>query len=477
MGELTNQSGIISVNSPESSVPPPIDAKINITVDTNYKEAVVSISAPQNGGKDFTVEDITEELKKKSVVFGIDMQLLQRIFEDKSYNTPYVVAKYLPPENGENGTISYNFEKEYKPKPKINDEGVVDYKDIGVVQIVSANTVIAEITKPTDGNPGYDIRNKALPQKKGDKAKFSIGKNVNITADGLRLVAAADGVLNWVGEGFSVETTLTVDNVDNSTGHIRFIGDIVVRGEIQEGFKVYSDRSVVVHGAVSGAVVEALGDIEIKSGCMRTNIKSGGNVKASFFENCTIKNDGNVSAQSFAFCNISCGGSIVTSGAGVIFGGQCVCLGNVHCSVLGSKNYIKTEVIVGNTALFVKERSQIQEYLKELDEEILGLTRDVKYLMERKATLGQLNREKQASLDYCMRQRMLKKRIHSEKEKRIEEINQLLATKKYHEIVCRGAAYPNVIICIGEASQVLSGKYTNVTFTQNEDDKTINIIV
>jgi uncharacterized protein (DUF342 family) len=160
---------------------------------------------------------------------------------------------------------------------------------------------------------------------------------------------------------------------------------------------------------------------------------------------------------------------------GVIVGGSIICLGNIYCSVLGSKNYVRTEVIVGNTAVIVKERSELQKMLKDIDEEIESLTRDIKYLMEKRAAVGKLIPERQVILDNSMKQRMLKKKLRSEKEKRIEEINELLANKRYHEIVCKSAAFPNVEIHIGEAVELLRTKYTNVAFTLNENDNTIDI--
>jgi uncharacterized protein (DUF342 family) len=474
---MIENNGIIAPEevSTNGIVPAPVDSKVTVIIDVNYRDASITVTAPENGGNELTAEKIIYELETKGVIYGVDNQMISRILDEKLYGSPFVVARSLSPVNGEDGTVTYKFEKDYKPKPKISDDGIADYKELGTVQIVTSNTVIAEVVKPTEGTPGRDIRNREIPQKKGEKANFTLGKNIGITPDGLRIVSNADGVLRWVKDCFLIETTLTVDDVDNSTGNLKFIGDVVVRGDVKEGFKVHSDKNIIVHGTVCDATLDALGKITIKGGCLISKIKAGGEISANFFETCTIATDGDISSQSFTNCNVTCGGSIMTKGVGIIQGGHCICLGNIQCNVLGSKNFIKTEVIVGNTAVFVKERSDLQEFIKELDEELIKLTRDIKYLMERKATLGHLNQEKQTALDSCMKQRMMKKKLRSEKESRIEEINELLANKKYHEIVCRNNAYPNTVIRIGEASQILTSKCTNCTFILNEEDNTIGV--
>jgi uncharacterized protein (DUF342 family) len=414
------------------------------------------------------------ELELRSVVFGIDKESVRRIVEEKFYDMSFVIAKYNPPVNGVDGTIDYKLEQEYKPKPKIDENGRADFKALDIVRIIMANTVIAEITLPTEGEPGMDIRGRVIPQKKGVRASYAIGKNTNLSSDGLRLTAAADGVLAWVKGCFQIDTSLTLENVDSSTGNISFIGDVVVRGDINEGFKVHSDKNITVHGTVSGSKLEAGGKITVKTGCLRSKLKATEDIVSGYFENCEITTDGSITSQSFSYCTVFCGGSIMTKGVGVIVGGQYTCLGNVQCNIIGSKNYIKTEIIAGNCAMYLKERETIVDAIAEIDDVIKELTQDIKYLMERKATLGAgFPHEKQAVLDTCMKKRMIEKRAKSDRQKRIEEIDKLLERKDYNEVAVKTTAYPNVSIHIGQAVLALENKYDHTVFTLSPEENTI----
>jgi len=272
-----------------------------------------------------------------------------------------------------------------------------------------------------------------------------------------------------------VETTLTLENIDNSTGNINFVGDVVVRGEVLAGFTVQSNKSITVYGAVTGAKLIAGGMINIKSGCLNSKLRATGNIIVNFFENCKIETDANIEAGSFTFCTVKCGGSITTRGAGAIIGGTITCLGNINCNVIGTKNFTKTEIVVGNTALFVKQRDELMELVETINGELAQLTQDIKYLLEKKSSVGKLAPDKQSSLDYAMRQRMVKKYELSEKEKKINEINELLEVKQHNEIVVKTAVYPNVSIRIGQAIQQITSKYSRAKFTLNERDHTISI--
>ena len=63
-----------------------------------------------------------------------------------------------------------------------------------------------------------------------------------------------------------MEPVLKVDNVDNSTGNLRFNGDVVVKGFVQEGFEIHSTGNVRIEGSVEGASIYADGSILLVNG-------------------------------------------------------------------------------------------------------------------------------------------------------------------------------------------------------------------
>ncbi len=153
-----------------------------------------------------------------------------------------------------------------------------------------------------------------MRQKVGRPASYRIGENIMLSEDGCALVAKETGHLVFDGGCFNIRTTVTIDqDVDASTGNIDFVGDVVVKGFIREGFKVSSAGNVTVAGNINGAAVEAGGNVTVKNGIIKSKVTAHGEVKAQFSEYSDITADGSVTATVFVFCNVYTGGELKAS--------------------------------------------------------------------------------------------------------------------------------------------------------------------
>jgi len=73
------------------------------------------------------------------------------------------------------------------------------------------------------------------------------GKNVEISEDGQSLIAGIDGQVNYIDGKVSVFANYEVPaDVDNSTGNISFVGNVIIRGNVLSGFTVEAGGSVEV---------------------------------------------------------------------------------------------------------------------------------------------------------------------------------------------------------------------------------------
>ena len=62
------------------------------------------------------------------------------------------------------------------------------------------------------------------------------GSNTVLSADGTKLFAADSGNLVYKGGRFNVETTFQISSdIDVKTGNINFLGDVLIKGSVQEG--------------------------------------------------------------------------------------------------------------------------------------------------------------------------------------------------------------------------------------------------
>lgn len=449
----------------------PIDSVVSIYINSNGSEAYATVEPPKNGGAEVTERDIREALEKNKVVYGIDDEMVKRIAEEKLYSRKNLIAKWTPPENGVDGTIHYYFEKQLNIAPVEDEHGFVDYKNLGLIRTVHEGDLIADITLPTPGEPGMDVRGRTLRQIVGKKAQYTLGTNTVLTDDGLQILAKVDGNINYKSGAFVVDQVVTIPgDVDSSVGNITFVGDVVVKGEVFEGFKISSNANIIISGNVNGATLEADGDIIIKKGCINSNVTAHGSVTINFCEYSNIKCDGDLTSSNFVICDVYCGGTLTTKGkTGGLMGGKYTCLNSVEASGIGTKNYTPTLLTVGDNALLSEEKAAVLKQIEKLNGDLEKTKLVINFLTEKKKELRTLPDEKEEMLGYACRQKILIGVDIKKYEKRIEEIDLELANRQYLSISCRGYMYPGVKIIINDAVFKVEDEYVKTKITLNSD--------
>lgn len=447
------------------------DSSINVTVSPNNMEAFIYVTPPENGGSPVTREMIMSTLGLYNIKFGIRDEIIDSIVDEERYEQRLCVAMAEPPVDGENGEITYRYSKNVEAAPVEDELGFVNYKDLGLIKTVYTGNVIADITLPTEGTPGTDIRGAVIHQIAGKKASYTIGVNTKLNDEGTQILAAADGHLVFKNGSFCVETTVTISgDVDVSVGNIDFIGDVIIKGGVCEGFKVSSNANITVSGEVNGATLEAGGDILIKKGCINSKVTSHSSLSAQFCERCTIKCDGDITAQNYIICEVYCGGTLITKGSnGSIIGGRYTVLNSIEAANIGSKNYTPTEITLGDNAILAREKCELESKIASMQKSIDDLTLIVTFLTEKKKELHRLPEEKEKLLGNAARQKVLYSVEIKNANKRIEEINVSLEAKQMLSVGCKGYIYPGTRITINDVTFKVENEYAHSLIKLEKD--------
>lgn len=447
------------------------DCLITVTTNAGRTEAYIYIYPPENGGKDFTLQDINSALAHYGIVYGIDNNVIESIVFNQKYGQKILCAVGKPPVDGEDGTISYRYAQKVVGTPIENDRGFVNYKDLGLIRTVHEGDVIADITMPTDGVAGTDVTGAPIKPRPGKKASYTVGTNTKLSEDGLQIVAAADGNIVFRNGAFTIDTVVTVNgDVDPSVGNIDFIGDVVIKGSVFEGYKVASGGNITVSGEVNGATIEAGGDVLIKKGCINSTVTAHGSFSALFCEHVKIKCDGNVSAMNYVVCDIYCGGKLDTKGSnGGIVGGRYVILNSIEVANIGSKANPPTDITLGDNAMLAEEKQGLLVKISQLQKTLDDLTLVVNFLNEKKKELRRLPEDKEEILGNAARQKIMLNVEIASANKRIKEIDLSLKVKQRLTISCKGYIYPNVKITINDASYKVDTEFVHSVVGLSED--------
>lgn len=426
-----------------------IHSEVEISVDPNCTTAFMTITAPENGGLDITEDKVTAAVRENKIAFGLDEAALNDAVENKRYGENICIARWKPPVDGTDGKIEYFYNREQTFKPVEDENGNVDYKNLGLVRNIYRGTAIAKITPPTEGEPGVDIMGKSVRQRVGTASSYSIGKGTELTADGTQIIASVDGNLAYSGGAFCIEESLLIrGDVDVSSGNIDFIGDIIIKGNVLEGYAVSSKKNITVNGTVTNGKVTADGNITVKLGSINSELHSEkGNIKLDFCENSKLYAAGNIEANSFIAGEVFAGKEIIASGKGILLGGKYTALENITASVIGSESYAKTLVTLGNNAVLSEEMEGHKRKIAEMTDKLDQLGKIITALAEM-AKVSKLPPQREQMKVEAMRSRFQLQGDIKRMTARIKEIETTLERKQDLSISCKKAFYPGVVLRI-----------------------------
>jgi uncharacterized protein (DUF342 family) len=328
-----------------------VDSKCDLRISSDGLTVFIYVTAPL-GGKDITTEDIHNALKENKVTFGIKNDEIKDIVENKIYEKDIMIAQGIEPIEGESAKLEYHFDTNIETKLEENQEGKIDYHELSLIKNVKAGQTLVTMTPATEGIPGRNVMGEDIKPKEGRKVQLPKGKNVTISDDGLLLVSSIDGEVKIIDGKVNVFAIYMVPvNVDNSTGNIRFIGKVIVKGNVLTGFSIEAEGDVEVFGVVEGAKIVSKGNIILHRGIQGMNkgeLFCDGDLVAKFIENSIIDVKGNVHSDAIMHSHVVCGKKLEAAGRkGLIVGGNFKVSDEIKAKVIGSPMATITELEVG----------------------------------------------------------------------------------------------------------------------------------
>ncbi len=448
---MDNNNNIQNKVDTEEKVASRVDIRVDISGD--YYSAMLTVAS------EFEIDRISknvilEQLEKKGIIYGVDMKKIDFICSQCRPVENIVISKGIPHINGVDGRIEYKVELPNDVKPRVLDDGTVDFKEMNSFVFVKKGQVLAERIPPTEGEEGRTVTGKIIKPKSGKKANFGIGKNVILSEDGSKLISSVDGSISMEGHKINIiEVLELMSDVGVKTGNITFKGKVIVHGNVLTGYSIHCDGDLEIKGVVEAAQIRADGDITISNGIQghdEANITCGGSLVSKFINNCNVKVDGNIEADSIMHSNIICDGIVKVHGKkGMIVGGSVQAKEEVHVHTLGSSMGTNTRVIIGmdsdmleKSEKFSGEIKEIKQKIKKVDQILNLLTRKLEINPNDKSSSELLNKTQKSKREYM---EQLSKKSNDFREIR-ESLDEQQGTKIY-----ANAIYPGVRISIGQS--------------------------
>ena len=351
-----------------------LDALPQFFLSADKLYAWMIVLPPVGEGQELNRDLLWRAMRGQGITYGIDERLVDRLsHDDERYFHLYLIAKGKPAFDGKNGNIVDYFPRVVERVMEVDEFGQVDYANLNLIRNVKEGQEICRLIKPTEGEPGRTVTDQEIPAKSGKPVPLPKGRNTEISEDELSLIAVMPGHVEFTGRSFQVKPVLDIDgNVDFSTGNIKFLGDINIKGDVLSGFTVRAMGDIHVGGVVeAGSTVEAGGDLVVVKGILgdgTTVIRAHRCVFSKYIENSTIYVRENLQTDCIINGRVYCDGEVhVRSGRGSIMGGRIWAAKLVNAASVGSPAECRTTIALGGLPCTNFEREVVQQELKDLE--------------------------------------------------------------------------------------------------------------
>lgn len=419
-----------------------------------------------------TVPDVLRMLKHHDVKHGIQRNRIRTMLEEKQYEETVVVAEGKMAEDGQDGKFKYYFRQEVDRKPRVLEDGSVDYKSMELFEVVKRDMLIAEYQPATQGVFGYDVTGKVLAPKRGKELPPLKGEGFRMTEDKKQYYALIDGIIevDTQEQKLMIRNLYTVSgDVDASVGNIQFNGDVNIAGNVQSGFSISATGSVVIDGHCEGCQIEAGRDVIIRKGCQgqgEGKIVAGGSITGQFFESVTLIAVGDIEASYLLNCWLRTEGKLLVEGRrGVIIGGYICAKQGVSCFGIGNIAEIKTVVEVGIDKEDMKTYQELLKSIDKADAELKTCEAALQKLMEQPARDEKTTAFIERLTKAVYTKKLQKKELLQERGVRMEKMTR----QREARVRVSGRVFPGTLLYLNTAPFAVKETYSNIDFVAQDN--------
>lgn len=435
------------------------DARVEVLINEEGMSATASFFPAVGDGRILEPDSVESILELRGVIHGIDRDLLAEVIFD--VNTSHriregvVIAVGDPPRPSR--PAYYRVLGELNEPPPVDlESNRVDYRQISRLPIVRAGQTIARLEPEVEGVDGATVRGDDIPFGNEEVVQLQPGKNTEVDED--CVVAAVGGQLQVTNNEFFVEDRLKINGeVGYGTGSIEFPGDVVLKGEIKDGFHIWVGGDITAAGTVDVSEIYCRGNFDSLGGLVgrgKALLRAGGHVQARFIGNCYVESTSSVFVKQYVYNSyVGCIDRLATGDKGRVVGGVVTAAQGVRCTSLGNDANALTTVRVGID--FIAERKF--RLSKEKHEK---LSIKLNQLLER---AGEEPTDRQLDIIH---------RIEESRNQLTAQMGDLAAELDSHEdarVIVDGDVFPGVQIQICRATYIVEEKMKHVSFSLEKE--------
>lgn len=385
-----------------SCISVPEDARVEVFLSPNKLLAGLVLYGAKGKGNPVNREVLGEALKKSKVAYGLIEEVLEDLLSTERANSLRntsnvyctLIAYGEEHEHGVDAVLEVLIKDASDRRPIKDDHGRVHYLEKGDFPHIEENEPMLRRHPPTKGKPGMSVNGKTIRAKDGKDIQFRLkDASVKVSDDDENLlVAAIAGMPVLYDKGAQVEQTLKIENVDLSTGHVRYRGSIEIKGDVRDGMQVVATGDIKIAGGVDAAFIKAGGHIEVIGGAIghqnaefmteKAALKAEYSIKARFAHEAIMEAGHEIIiSNQVMHSQLTSGSFIQVLGKGQVVGGSMKAVDYIEISTSGAVAYSETLFEVGECAELQAQYTALLAMLNKIDDrkyKLIELARQVR---------------------------------------------------------------------------------------------------
>lgn len=337
------------------------DAHIELSISEDAMTCTGTFTPALGEGQPLTPDYLDAVLEAKNVTYGVlSEEVAEVMFEVNTggrLREDVVVARGLSPVSARPAFFRVLHASVGGRSSFKHDSDRIDYKQQSRLSVVRKGQTIARRVPAREGSVGYNVRGDEIPFAVLPVDQVMPGKNTHVEDD--RIVATIGGQLQTKDGQVAVEDELVIaGDVSYETGSIEFPGDVVLKGEVRDGFHIWAGGGITAANTVDVSEIYCRKDFTATGGILGRNralLRCGGRVQSRFIGNCYVESKSSIFVKQYVYhSTVSTLDRFAMGNRGRVIGGLLTAAEGVRCYTLGNAARASTVVRVGTN--FIVER-------------------------------------------------------------------------------------------------------------------------
>ncbi len=452
----------------------PVNESMALFVSDDKMTVTARFYPPSQHGGLMSLEEVQGDFRAKHIKAAPNEEAVNGFLKNKLYCTDYVLASGKPVTEGHDGSIEYCFDTDPLAKPKLNEDGSVDFHALSLVHACTKDQVLAILHKEDPGVPGVNVFGEITKPREVKRVSFKHGRDVYVSEDGTKLHSGVDGHVNLIDNTVFVSGVLELENVDVSTGDVNFEGNVSVSGNVATGYKLSATGDIEIRGIIEAAEVTAGGSISVAkgiNGMSKGVIKAGKDIATKYINSATVEAGANIRSELILNSKVSASEKIVVQGKkGFITGGYVRSAKEIEAKIIGSDMGVDTVIEVGVDPALKARYSKLTKDNEEYRKKIAMMEPVVVAATTRMKKGEKLPPEQVQKIIELSNEVKKEKQLIEDNTKELSKLSVDFDSDTDAQIVVNGQAHAGTRLIISEANLVLKTDYHYCRFKKESGD-------